>query len=696
MNIKKSSMAMGVKMILLFLLLSVSNIAQAGVCSPPGISGFPFSSNSGHYFGTSWGGVSLDATADLMLDIQDIAGATYDEASGQIILYGRTDIALPDMDLDDLSVAVRSLFGYGGEEPQAPGVSIGTEESGVPGKDLVRYDGQTADTQFGKVIFEADWILKGLMQGQVKQEDGSIRHFNPDVPGYKSILDRQQDAHNTEQGSFALFITPDEISLKQSTDGGAMVFDNVRMEVEFEDFDGTVTTDPQIEAFRHHVTDNYEVFAEEYPYWKEVERLGKISALVKWIRDNNIPFDFSKIAERVPAFVETPDLVNEVTITKSFVEGNYLYTFTSKGGVVYRLDDSNFQQNVDPSADTPHNNALAGRSGDAEFQWNFNADGESLMAIAHSFTRSQKDGNVTWRAMDFAFPVRGDLTLALDRKYDSFDPENYGFGVGWEIVPYRIRVTDNKYDFTFNDGSVVFNTYYNIFVKEPELERQYKLIGLNANQQPLFLADGGKEILVDKLDGTFVLIRLAGGQMEFDDSGRLTEITDRFGESLIYTYSETGILNGISHDNGDVITMQIVDDRIQIATGPGNTVFAYGYDANGNLHTVTDQENQVRIYEYDTASKKLSKVIDARGNPVMEVAYDQYSRATQQEIGAFNNMDKEFSLADRRTIDTDTKNVETTRFFDEEFRLLTQVDNRGRQIDLAYDSEFGPNMIMGP
>ncbi|MFH1441576.1 MAG: RHS repeat-associated core domain-containing protein, partial [Candidatus Omnitrophota bacterium] len=38
---------------------------------------------------TNFGGVSLSKTASLMLNIEDIAGAGYDEATGQVILYGR-------------------------------------------------------------------------------------------------------------------------------------------------------------------------------------------------------------------------------------------------------------------------------------------------------------------------------------------------------------------------------------------------------------------------------------------------------------------------------------------------------------------------------------------------------------------------------------------------------------------------------
>lgn len=66
------------------------------------------------------------------------------------------------MEFDDLSIAVRSVYGYGGQTPQDPGVSIGTEPSDIPGQMKVRYDGQTFNTKFGGIMFDSDRLLKIL------------------------------------------------------------------------------------------------------------------------------------------------------------------------------------------------------------------------------------------------------------------------------------------------------------------------------------------------------------------------------------------------------------------------------------------------------------------------------------------------------------------------------------------------------
>ncbi len=75
-------------------------------------------------FQPNYGGISLSKTAELMTNISDIAGAVFDQKTGQVILYGKKDLPLPNMHLDDLAVAVRSVYGLGGRQEQDPGISM--------------------------------------------------------------------------------------------------------------------------------------------------------------------------------------------------------------------------------------------------------------------------------------------------------------------------------------------------------------------------------------------------------------------------------------------------------------------------------------------------------------------------------------------------------------------------------------------
>ena len=132
---------------------------------------------------SSYGGVSLSKTAELMLNIQDVGGATFDPATGQVILYGKQNVSLPNMELDDLSVAVSSVYGLH-KAAQDPGVSIGTEPSGIPGQMKVRYDGETFNTKFGLVMFDSDRLLKCLSLGK---DNITSQAVTSSVPGYQNM-----------------------------------------------------------------------------------------------------------------------------------------------------------------------------------------------------------------------------------------------------------------------------------------------------------------------------------------------------------------------------------------------------------------------------------------------------------------------------------------------------------------------------
>ena len=259
-------------------------------------------SSSFGYMYPDYGGVSLSKTADLMLNINDVAGATFDEATGQIILFGKRPISLLQMNLDDLSVAVRSVYGYDGQAPQDPGVSIGTESSPIPGQMKVRYDGQTYQTGFGYTMFESDRLLKNLTLGR---DNITGQPVTSAVTGYSNLADRYQLSNSLPPSNqtVRMWFVPKEISLVQSSDNSSMLFNTASMELLTETkFKDNVTSDPVAEAFASHFTQHYDEFADERPILGELKRQGKITAVVKWIRDNNIPFDLSYFDNYTPAY----------------------------------------------------------------------------------------------------------------------------------------------------------------------------------------------------------------------------------------------------------------------------------------------------------------------------------------------------------------------------------------------------------
>jgi tetratricopeptide (TPR) repeat protein len=113
-----------------------------------------------------------------------------DPVSRDCVLVGRIDPLRPALYLDDLAVALRSV--YIDHDPHGPGVSIEAVTSvDEPDREhLVRYFAGIAHTRFGKVCFESDYLLKQMELGLAPT--GS--------PGVESTWDLWQKKRNPGEG----------------------------------------------------------------------------------------------------------------------------------------------------------------------------------------------------------------------------------------------------------------------------------------------------------------------------------------------------------------------------------------------------------------------------------------------------------------------------------------------------------------
>ncbi len=662
--------------------------------------------NNPYFYGV-FGGVSLSKTADLMLNIQDIDGATYDEASGQVILYGKQNTSLPNMDLNDLAVAIRSVYGVDGTAAD-PGVSIGTEASDVPGQMKVRYDGETLNTKFGDVMFESDRLLKCLVMGK---DNITGAAFSSGVPGYENILERYRDndVESFPQNSDTrMWFLPKEIKLVQSQDNSSMVFDTATMKVLTEPaYLNSSFYDREAESFAAHFTQNYDLFAEEFPVLKDLKRLAKITSVVKWIKDNSIPFDLSFFENYTPQFYSTPQYTPPTTASISWTEPPLkIITVTVAGGVVYTLDSSNFSTSTNTLADTDKAQAVDARPADNSFMWEFNgqnASGQSQQytAVAQSLGRSKKDGNVNITEVDMSFPAQGDNPVSFVRYYDSFDDKSTGFGQGWQITPYSLRFPDTPRTFPFGKGALLVSAHYQIFVREGAAERLYTLSGLDANGLPVYKWEGGSNLLKDCLNGTFLLGRRNNGTVLFDSNGQVTKIIDKNGIPVVYSYGGSKLIYIGSGNYG--LTVHYDGDKITSITGPQPKIVTYTYYGNGQLKTATDPEGQTTTYSYDS-DNRLIEIDDPKGNRSYQATYDDYNRAVTETTGSAQ-YSSQYSLGDRETVITDSSGTQTTMFFDTDYKLLQSEDFLNNKVNFTYVVQsfnsdvvqsFGPDSVTDP
>jgi YD repeat-containing protein len=112
--------------------------------------------------------------------------------------------------------------------------------------------------------------------------------------------------------------------------------------------------------------------------------------------------------------------------------------------------------------------------------------------------------------------------------------------------------------------------------------------------------------------------------LTYDGQGRLTAVTDAFGRSLTLTY---------------VNTPGITANYIATMTDPAGAVYQYGYDAIGNLQTVTYPGGAVRTYVYNESALtsgtnqpfRLTGIIDELGNRYASFGYDALGNAISTE-----------------------------------------------------------------
>lgn len=645
---------------------------------------------------SGYGGVSFSKSAEVMLQATDIEGAAYDQATGQIIFYGKRNTSLPDMEFDDLAVAIKSVYGLGEKPAQDPGVSINTEPSEIVGQAVVRYDGDTENTNFGKVMFDADRLLKGLSNGR-DNETGADLTVN--LPGYKSFFDLaiENPAAPGENIRQRIWFEPDQVSLKKTSEGSSMVFDEVSMKalavaedpVTGEDVDPTVAGD----LFSAFLTDHYDEIAIQYPVLNELKRLGKITAVVKWMKDNNIPLDLSFVEGYDPAFAVTPDYTSLDTVQRTV--GSTV--FTIEGGVKYRLNSENYSEVVDGQAQVIMSTAVGDRPDEGTFYWDFNSGGQQYVAIAQSVHRSKKEGNFTWAAQDLNYPVPGDLSLSLSRHYDSFSHQDRGFGKGWYATPMGLRFAGQKLSLNFG-GSPAINkvAYYDFYFRVGSAEELFTVYGLDANQNPVYLSESEKyTISYDEAGQTFHYSAPNQTSIVLDNRGLLSQITDANSLSLNYAYSEINgktVLDKITHSNGRELDLQ--------HDGQGNALRSviagikqvdYAY-VSERVTQVTLSSSLSYSYAYDSEGR-LDNVSDAAGNDLVSVNYDDYNRTSNTTTGT-SDAQESFSLSARKTESSNEQGVLTTSFYDDQFRLLTVYDNLNRQLDYEYRGQFGPTRQM--
>ncbi len=261
--------------------------------------------------------------------ITEVRGFLEDNASRDVIVIGKVDPSLPALQLDDFAVALRNVWAvYAKTRGQvryysAPGCSIDPDpaviqelrnigdrmRTGGPGNRMedieadwsragrspqnVRVMGVPFDSRFAKVMLDADYYMKRLVNGTVQL----------DIPGFVSLSDLKADETREELKSGGKFTDPGQslnrfwFSPGETTydeDGGVMSLRSCRVklltEAEFLTTQGQIAgmgrPDELAGRFAQSFGAYYDKIAHKRPIYRELQGLFRFVALARMMKDN--------------------------------------------------------------------------------------------------------------------------------------------------------------------------------------------------------------------------------------------------------------------------------------------------------------------------------------------------------------------------------------------------------------------------
>lgn len=317
------------------------------------------------------GGVALYKAARMLtaLDPSKITQAVV-ENGRLILIYDGRRLLFPVFNAQFLTVAMRSVYGGEGlvkgtllaNEENAVVIRTGPEQYGdvawkkeflpslpkdltvgqelslelgpgvgvlslpKPSHDRVTYYGPLKGNLLGQVVQESDMVFSMFWYG-VDWKTG--RPLDPSkLPGFVSNIERQlalaempkpeparqrEKAKNWWEETVWFVWTPGEMDLQLSASGQEFEFVKATMKVTVWSVrEENVREDSRAQG--EFITTHYDDFSRAFPVLGQLKEAAKTVAVVRWLKQNNVPMDLAWATANPPARAKTPDTVQRYTV----------------------------------------------------------------------------------------------------------------------------------------------------------------------------------------------------------------------------------------------------------------------------------------------------------------------------------------------------------------------------------------------
>ncbi|MBI3650565.1 MAG: RHS repeat protein [Acidobacteria bacterium] len=579
------------------------------------------------------GGVYLDQAAKVIGEMGAINGAMYDRDSGQLILVGEKNTALPPLKPEYLAAAMRAVYSA---SPYEPGMTIDPHPQNPMGPTmLVKFFGNTENTRLGWVMFECDRLMKGYSVGA---DNITREKVTSAVPDYRSLAEMSfTQGHQGPELWNRFWLVPEPVTAHLNEGGNAILFDPVKLRVKTETMQwsgGKLVSaggirDPQAEAFAAHFTSHYEEFANEHPTFAELKQVTQAVAIAKWMYSQNIPADwnFVQLFAPYPTPQITPSAFYEQTQTQTTGRGTLTRRLTSFGGVdmeVRLQTDSNANQFGDE-----FKKAWAAARQQDQAAFDFQHHKKTYVAVA-LFPGQQRElasfSAVESEIADW-LEVANELP-GLARYYNSSHNEASEFGHSWSMLLPRLefeRPQDNeaanaseRYDSAHSEATVAKRLQYvqvegnaatrtlvqRFHLTDPFGLRQERFDEYHIDQglqRIVFIPKNPQsnfQALYAESGGLYRLITATHQQWLFDSTGRLRAVlTDDCQKNRAPNSSTAGAGAGVG-----VGISKSASPQGKTAS-PSTAKASSMAEKNSSSATATEHDFSTALYDYNAAGQ---------------------------------------------------------------------------------------------
>ncbi|MBM9512730.1 RHS repeat-associated core domain-containing protein [Desulfogranum marinum] len=248
-------------------------------------------------------------------------------------------------------------------------------------------------------------------------------------------------------------------------------------------------------------------------------------------------------------------------------------------------------------------------------------------------------GNKYHQERDIALNGPG-LSLSFKRTYNSQSTDSALVGYGWSAnITEQLVITQETLHLRQANGRMVYFADQGVDTWSTE--------------------NGQKRIVTRSTDG-YELQEPNGYLKKYDNSGKLTSVTDTNKNSLSYSYAD-GRIDSIATNFGQTLSFTYTEEKLSAVQTPAGK-FSYTYDANDNLIIVSKPDGSSIQYLYDDPNDahNLTGRLDEEGRKNLTVAYDAEDRVVTAALeGGLKAVSIHYSTPWERTVTDSLGNITT-------------------------------------